>query len=249
MRIGARYSHLNGEEYLIVHRPHLRTELMDVIAQVDAEACRTKVSREKTRKGRTLYSPIDMNTAFKALLESRGWEERRNTFWVTDDETILRGIQGRDEAEQKATIISAGRKPIMSYNQTDFVKDRVAVEIQFGKYAFVAHDLFVKHLSFYVSDIIDVGVEVLPMKALENQMSSGVPYYERDLLNVIRQGRSVPAVPLVLIGVEPTASMRPSGSSSKPLSPASKMRVLPEHHGNASNSKTFVGHRYLPEAG
>ena len=35
-----------------------------------------------------------------------------------------------------------------SYNQTDFVKDRVAVEVQFGKYAFVAHDLFVKHLCF-----------------------------------------------------------------------------------------------------
>lgn len=44
----------------------------------------------------------------------------------------------------------------MSYNQTDFVKDRVAVEVQFGKYAFVAHDLFVKHLSFYASDVIDV---------------------------------------------------------------------------------------------
>lgn len=93
--------------------------------------------------------------------------------------------------------------PIQSYNQTDFVKDRIAVEVQFGKYAFVAHDLFVKHLSFYVSDIIDVGIEILPMKSLERQMSSGVPYYERDLLNVIRQGRSVPAVPLVLIGVAP----------------------------------------------
>ena len=30
-----------------------------------------------------------------------------------------------------------------------------------------------------------------------------VPYFERDLMNVIRQGRGVPAVPLVLIGVEP----------------------------------------------
>lgn len=91
----------------------------------------------------------------------------------------------------------------MSYNQTDFVKDRVAVEIQFGKYAFVAHDLFVKHLSFYVSDIIDVGVEVLPMKELEKEMSCGVPNYDRDLLNMMRQGRGVPAVPLVLIGVLP----------------------------------------------
>jgi len=68
--------------------------------------------------------------------------------------------------------------PSCPTNQTDFVKNRVAIEIQFDKYAFVAHDLFVKHLSFYVSDIIDVGIEVLPMKELEREMSSGVPYYE-----------------------------------------------------------------------
>ncbi len=41
------------------------------------------------------------------------------------------------------------------------------------------------------------------MKALEREMSSGVPYYERDLLNVMRQGRGVPAVLLVLVGIAP----------------------------------------------
>ena len=105
--------------------------------------------------------------------------------------------------EQKEAIKGAGLEPILSYNQTDFVKSKVAVEVQFGKYAFVAHDLFVKHLSFFVSDVIDVGIEILPMKELETQMSSGVPYFERDLLNILRQGRGVPAVPLVLIGVAP----------------------------------------------
>ncbi len=144
-----------------------------------------------------------MNRAFKKRFTRRGWRERRNTFWVTADEKLLRGIHGLREAEQKAAIEDAGLEPIMSYNQTDFVKDRVAVEVQFGKYSFVAHDLFVKHLSFYVSDIIDVGIEILPMKELERNMSSGVPYYERDLLNVVRQGRGVPAVPLVLVGVKP----------------------------------------------
>ena len=93
--------------------------------------------------------------------------------------------------------------PISSYNQTDFVKDRVAVEVQFGKYAFVARDLFIKHLSFYVTEMIDVGIEILPMKDPEREMSSGVPYYERDLMNVVRQGRGVPAVPLILVGVAP----------------------------------------------
>ena len=203
MQIGSKYSHLNGEEYLLVHKPALWQEIQDVISGVDATACKTKVSKEKTMSGRILYSPTDMNAAFKMGLEAIGWTERRNTFWVTDDEKLLRGIYGLSSEEQKSAIQKAGHEPIMSYNQTDFVKDRVAVEIQFGKYAFVAHDLFVKHLSFYVSDIIDVGIEILPMKELEKEMSSGVPYYERDLLNVLRQGRGVPAVPLVLIGVLP----------------------------------------------
>lgn len=36
-----------------------------------------------------------------------------------------------------------------------------------------------------------------------HQMSSGVAYYEGELYNVVRNGRGVPAVPLVLVGIEP----------------------------------------------
>jgi len=203
MQIKSRYSHLNGEEYMLVHHPRLWDDVRAVIASVDAEACRTKVSKEKNRKGELLFSPEDMNKQFKDGFEKRGWQQRRATFWVTHNERLLRKVYGMSGDEQRHEIQEAGYEPIMSYNQTDFVKDRVAVEVQFGKYAFVAHDLFVKHLSFYVSDIIDVGIEILPMKELEREMSSGVPYYERDLLNVLRQGRGVPAVPLVLIGIIP----------------------------------------------
>lgn len=204
MRIVTKYSHLNGLEYLLVHHPKLWDEVQDVIAGVDAQACKTKVSGEIRKQGKLLYSPVDMNKAFDRDFRARGWSQRINTFWVTADEKVLRGTVGMSAEAQHDAIKAAGYDPIRSYNQTDFLKDRVAVEVQFGKYSFVAHDLFVKHLSFYVSDVIDVGIEILPMKSLEQQMSSGVPYYERDLLNVIRQGRGVPAVPLILIGVSPT---------------------------------------------
>ena len=203
MRVAARYSHLNGEEFLLVHRKELWEEILEVIDSVDAEACRTKVSRERTMAGSMLYSPIDMNKAMAAGFKERGWEQRRQGFWVTSEEKIVRAIVNLSPKQQKTIIEEAGQEPIYSYNQTDFVKDRVAVEVQFGKYAFVAHDLFVKHMAFFVSDVIDVGIEILPMKELERNMSSGVPYYERDLLNVMRQGRGIPAVPLVLIGVAP----------------------------------------------
>lgn len=62
---------------------------------------------------------------------------------------------------------------------------------------------FVKHMAFFVGDVIDVGVEILAMKELQSEMSSGVGYYEGALYDLIRQGRGVPAVPLVLIGVAP----------------------------------------------
>ena len=97
--------------------------------------------------------------------------------------------------------MKAGLKPIRSYNQTDFVKERIAVEVQFGKYAFVAYDMFVKHMAFFIGNVIDVGIEILPMKEPQAQMSTGVPYYEGGLYDLLRQGRATPAVPLVVIGI------------------------------------------------
>ena len=41
------------------------------------------------------------------------------------------------------------------------------------------------------------------MKSMQKHMSSGPGYYEGELYNVIRNGRGIPAVPLVIIGVEP----------------------------------------------
>jgi hypothetical protein len=137
------------------------------------------------------------------LQNEEGWSESRVSYWVTKNERLIRQTLTKTAAEQKAEIEAAGEKPIFSYNQTDFVKDRVAIEVQFGKYSFVAYDLFVKHLAFYVRDQIDVGIEILAMKSLQSNMSSGPGYYEGELYNIIRNGRGVPGVPLVIIGVEP----------------------------------------------
>ncbi len=202
MKIAETYSHLNGLEFLLVHKPILWKEIQKVIHAVDAQKCCTKVSKEKTMKGKLLFSPIDMNAAFKKLLRAKGWQENRVSYWVTRSEKLIRKTLTMAPDEQKQEIEAGGEKPIFSYNQTDFVKDRAAVEVQFGKYAFVAYDLFVKHLAFYVGDHIDVGIEILPMKSLQSRMSSGVAYYEGEFYNVVRQGRGVPAVPLILIGID-----------------------------------------------
>ena len=144
-----------------------------------------------------------MNKALAEGFNDHCWTERRTSYWVTWDDKLIRRTMQLSADEQKFEIEAAGQVPIRSRNQTDFVKERCAVEAQFGKYAFVAYDLFVKHMAFFVGDLIDVGVEILPMKELQANMSSGVAYYEAELYNLIREGRGVPAVPLILIGVVP----------------------------------------------
>lgn len=51
MKVAALYSHLNGLEFLQVHNPALWREIKAVIKQVDAAACRTKVSKERGMVG------------------------------------------------------------------------------------------------------------------------------------------------------------------------------------------------------
>jgi len=202
VKIVEQYSHLNGLEFLLVHKPQLWQEIQDVILDIDGGHCKVKVSKEKRTLDKLLYSPVEMNRQFKVRLAAKSWNESRVSYWVTSDRKLIQKTLTMPPDEQKQQIKQGGFVPILSYNQTDFVKDRVAMEVQFGKYSFVAYDLFVKHLAFFISDKIDVGIEILPMKALQAQMSSGPGYYEGELYNVIRQGRGVPAVPLVIIGID-----------------------------------------------
>jgi hypothetical protein len=203
VRIVTFHSHLNGWEFIKVHKPGLWREIEQSISRVDATKCRTKKSKEKRTKGKMLYSPIAMNKAMDMEFARHDWKKQITRYWVTEDANLIEKTLKLPVAEQKAKIEEAGKRAILSYNQTDFVKDRVAVEVQFGKYSFVAYDLFVKHMAFYIGNFIDVGVEVLPMKELQEHMASGVGYYEGELYNLVREGRGVPAVPLVLVGVAP----------------------------------------------
>ena len=202
MRIVAQHSHQNGWGHIQVHKPKLWTEIKQVIAGVNANNCKTKELKERRTKGTMFYSPIAMNKAMEKGFAKHGWKERRTSYWVTEDAELIDQTLKLPADEQKC-IEDAGKRAIYSYNQTDFVKDRVAVEVQFGKYSFVAYDLFVKHMAFFIGNVIDVEVEILAMKELQEEMASGVGYYEGELYNLIREGRGVPAVPMVLIGVAP----------------------------------------------
>ena len=174
MKLAAKYSHLNGLEWLIYHHPYYWDEICAAIANVDATLCKTKTSKEKTMMGKILYSPTDLNVAFKRELEKRSWlNPKRNRFYVTDDSELTKTIIPLGIDQQKEVLVKAGKPLIDTFNAADFDKGRVSIEVQFGKYSFVQFDMFIKHAANYMQDKIDLGIEIVPMKALEQKMSSG----------------------------------------------------------------------------
>lgn len=204
MKITQVYSHLNGLEFLIVHKPDLWAEIQTAIQSVNAQMAFEKVSQEKTMRGRILYAPRRLNKLFKDEFSKKGWREMRTGYFVNEDLRTTRDtVDIRDTQLQKEEIERRGFRPFHTNNQVDFVKDRVAVEVQFGKYFSVQYDLHVKHTFFYGRGDIDVGVEIIPMHSLMSQMSSGPAWYENELTNIVREGRSNPSVPIIMIGVEP----------------------------------------------
>lgn len=68
MKISETFSHLNGLEFLLVHKPELWSEIETVVKDIDAEKCKTKISKEKRKTGSALYSPKDLNKNFEKSL-------------------------------------------------------------------------------------------------------------------------------------------------------------------------------------
>ncbi|MBQ4470336.1 MAG: restriction endonuclease [Synergistaceae bacterium] len=204
MRIAQIYSHLNGLEFMLVRKPDLWREIQQAISNVDASLAFEKVSREKTMIGKILLSPSKLNKLFKSEFMSFGWNEARIDYFVNEDlETTREIVHIRDKEKQRQIISQRGFTAYRTYNQVDFVKDKAAVEIQFGKYFSVQYDLHVKHTFFYERGDIDVGVEVIPTHTMMSMMSTGVSWYENELANIVREGRSNPSVPVILAGIEP----------------------------------------------
>lgn len=204
MKIAQKYSHLNGEEYLIVHHKKTYDEILNVIASISPKDIILKKSNDKTRTGKLMIDQKHLNKVFNQKFNTKNWKETRYKYYVTTNPKIMQELILLPYEEQKKFLIKNGNAdPIASYKQTDFVRDEIAIEVQFGKYAFVAFDLFVKHLLFYSGGVINVGIEILPTKKMQQQMDTGVAYYEGEVYNILRHGRNNPAVPLLILGIEP----------------------------------------------
>ncbi len=77
MIVAGVYSFKNGKETLETGFPVALGDILQIIASVDAAACKIKTSEERTMLGRTLCSPRELNRLYAELFRQRGWRTER----------------------------------------------------------------------------------------------------------------------------------------------------------------------------
>jgi hypothetical protein len=187
MIIAAVYSFNNGEEVVNQKYPELLKEVNAIIKNVKADEHLTKKSKEKTMPGKMLYSPKSLNQAFKKEFYDLNWHNRRvkcqyPTQFYTKDYTP-ESIKGK------------------TFREMDFLKEKLGIELQLGKYSFMVYNVCAKMTIFRNLGFIDAGIEIVPIKSLADKMSTGVSYFEQFVWDLENRGISNIDIPVLIFGI------------------------------------------------
>lgn len=189
MKIVAEYSFNGGREVVAEKYAKLLAEIRTCIKAVNADSHATKVSKEKTMPGRVLFAPRGLNKALSTQFSKRRWTPVR--------------VSCEYPGEFYVNGYKAGGDTRGAFREMDFVKDRLGVEIQLGKYAFMVYNVCAKMTIFKNLGHIDAGVEIVPVKELASNMSTGVSYFEQFAWDLNARGVSNIDIPVLVLGIAP----------------------------------------------
>ena len=206
MQVEGKYPFAGGGKIVTDYADEYQ-EVIAAVEAVNAIACLTKISREKSRqlealevellqddgpvdgvkprkqksrKSPLIFSPPALNKELKAKLYPLGWAK-----------TTKKGY-----GEYQVRLERAKHPRTM-----DGIKNKVGLEIQFAKYAFMAYDILSKTVIFKKRKLIDVSIEVVVMKSLWDEMSSGPGYFEQIVADLKARGTTSLDIPTMVLGI------------------------------------------------
>lgn len=178
MRITEVFNHRNGKD--ILESPLFRDsfhEFLEVLCRLPA----FRASKPKKTSADHVVAPGAMNR------------------WLDNELCIER------DWDWHPLIIDADpeEKGSKSGLRSDFRKDRIEVEVQFGNVARYTYDIYKMAISL-ARQQADVGIIAVPTKRFAGIIGGNIAYLERAKRELIHS-RLTLIVPLVVIGVEPEA--------------------------------------------
>lgn len=187
MELVGEYSFNGGREDINQRYPHLLKEVLEIISKVDSDNLKPKISKEKTMLGKELYSPEELNKSFKKYFFEKGW------------------VNKRIKCEYPTNFYHESYKPPPAnkgqFREMDFLKEKIGIEVQFGKYAFMVYNVCAKMTIFNKLDFIDAGIEIVPIKEFADKMSTGVSYFEQFVWDLEQRGVSDIDIPVLIFGI------------------------------------------------
>lgn len=183
MKIAEIYSHKDGENYIKEHHNAELNEIKDAIASIDAIASLCKRSDEKTKEN-LLFSPVVLNDYLKQYLCNLSWTEKAPG-------------SGKGFKEPRISMGDSGE-----FREMDGIKNKVGLEIQFGKYAFMAYDILSKMPIFAKRGLITCGIELVAMPSIVKNMSTGVSSFNQIVAELKERGHSDLDIPTLIIGID-----------------------------------------------
>ena len=207
MKVVNSYSFKGGEEFIRENHLEELKDVLDAIAKTDAIACLSKESDERTMKGKLLLSPRDLNDSLKLILHQSGWTKKASG--------------KRKKFAEPRHNFGNGR-----FREMDGIKNKVGLEIQFGKYAFMGYDIFSKMIVFKNLGYIECGIEIVPGREMVRQMSTGVSSFDQLLVDFKHRGESDIDIPVLIIGIGLTSEENKSTAELQELFKTNRQDAL-----------------------
>ena len=183
MKVGELYSHKDGLEYIQTYHQTELNEIYAAINQLNAVNMLTKISAEKSKPS-LLFSPDAMNLSLKNNLSRLGWTKVK--------------ADSKKGFQEPRIYLEGGRE----FREMDGIKNKVGLEIQFGKYAFMGYDIFSKMPIFAKNGLITCGIEVVAMPSLIPHMSTGVSSFSQITMDMRARGVADLDIPTLIIGID-----------------------------------------------
>lgn len=167
-------SHMRGWELLHEKYPDELQELSHVLQTI--VPWHTGTQKRGKYNPPMSFSTSDIYRKMKIELKSLGWE--------INNKLLIKTLESKSR-----------------YTSLDVIKNFIGIEIEFAKFAFTESNLFVKFPLFIKAQKIELGIVIMPMKSLANQIAYNISDFDMVSDRILLLPPLQLQYPFVIIGV------------------------------------------------